>query len=106
VRQDPLPITTLSATLALAGLRAGPPDVRETIAERERLAAALRELGFTPLPSHANFFYVPTDRARSLYERLLAQGLVVRPFDDAFRITVHEQDANDRLLDALEQADR
>jgi histidinol-phosphate aminotransferase len=106
VRQDPLPITTLSAALALAGLRAGQPDVRETIAERERLAAALRELGFAPLPSHANSVYVPTDRARSLYERLLVQGLVVRPFDDAFRITVHEQGANDRLLDALEQANR
>ena len=45
VRQDPLPITTLSAALALAALRAGPPDVSETLAERERLASRLRELG-------------------------------------------------------------
>jgi histidinol-phosphate aminotransferase len=106
VRQDPLPITTLSAALALAALRAGPPDVSETLAERERLAGALVELGLEPLPSHANFLYVPTERAAALYERLLRQGLVVRPFERAIRITVHEPPANDRLLNALEQADR
>lgn len=106
VRQDPLPITTLSAALALAALRAGPPDVSATIAERERLARALRELGFAPLPSDANFVFVPTDRAQALYEQLLALGLVVRPFAGAIRITVHEPAANDRLLDALEQANR
>jgi histidinol-phosphate/aromatic aminotransferase/cobyric acid decarboxylase-like protein len=106
VRQDPLPITTLSAALALAALRAGPPDVSETIAERERMARALGELGFAPLPSHANFVYVPTERAHALYERMLAKGLVIRPFDGAIRITVHEPAANDRLLDALEQANR
>jgi histidinol-phosphate aminotransferase len=106
VRQDPLPITTLSAALALAALRAGPPDVSETIAERERMARGLGELGLEPLPSHANFVYVPTENAQRLYERLLAQGLVIRPFDRAIRITVHEPTANDRLLDALEQANR
>ena len=106
VRQDPLPITTLSAALALAALRAGPPDVSETVAERRRLARALAEIGLAPLPSHANFVYVPTENASVLYERLLAQGLVVRPFDAAIRITVHLPAANDRLLDALEQANR
>ena len=58
------------------------------------------------MPSHANFVYVPTENASVLYERLLAQGLVVRPFDGAIRITVHLPAANDRLLDALEQANR
>jgi histidinol-phosphate aminotransferase len=106
VRQDPLPITTLSAALALAALRAGPPDVSETIAERERMAGALEQLGLPPLPSYANFVYVPTENAGALYERLLAKGLVVRPFDGAIRVTVHEPAANDRLLDALEQANR
>src|SRR5918994_1518472 len=102
VRQDPLPLTTLSAALALAALRAGPPDVSETLAERERLAARLRELGLEPLESHANFVYVPMEAANETYERLLRLGLVVRSFDDAIRITVHTAEANDRLLDALE----
>jgi histidinol-phosphate aminotransferase len=106
VRQDPLPLTTLSAALALAALRAGPPDVAPTIAERERLAVGLRALGLEPLPSHANFLYVPIDSAQETYERLLRDGLVVRPFEGAIRITVHRRDANERLLAALEQAYR
>ena len=101
VRQDPLPITTLSAALALAALRAGPPDVAPTIAEREWLDGRLRELGLEPLPSHANFLYVPMPGARGSYDRLLRRGLVVRPSDDAIRITVHTRDANERLLEAL-----
>ena len=105
MRRDPLPITTLSAALALAALRAGPPDVSETIAERERLAVRSRELGLAPLPSHANFVYVPTENA-SRYERLLAQG------SSCVRSTTRSASpctlpaANDRLLDALEQANR
>jgi histidinol-phosphate aminotransferase len=106
VRQDPLPVTTLSAALALAALRAGPPDVRPTIVERERLASRLRELGLEPLASHTNFVYVPTQAAGETYERLVRRGLVVRPFDEAIRITVHAPQANDRLLTALEQPDR
>jgi len=105
VRQDPLPVASLSAALALAAVRAGPPDVSQTIEERERLGAALRELGYDPYRSRANFLYVPTPRAEELYDRLLRRGLVVRPFDAALRITVHTRAANERLLDALEQAD-
>jgi histidinol-phosphate aminotransferase len=105
VRQDPLPITSMSAALALAALGAGPPDVGPTIAEREWLASRLRELGLEALPSHANFLYVPMPRARETYERLLRRGLVVRPSKDAIRITVHSREANERLLAALEQAD-
>ena len=55
--------------------------------------------------SHTNFVYVPMQQAHETYQRLLHRGLVVRPFDDAIRITVHAPHANDRLLDALEQAD-
>jgi histidinol-phosphate aminotransferase len=77
--------------------------VDETIVERERLATLLRELELAPLPSHTNFVYVPIENAQELYERLLRQGLVVRPFGDAIRITVHTPEANERLLAALEQ---
>jgi histidinol-phosphate aminotransferase len=100
-RQDPAPLSTLSAALALAGLEAGPPDVSATIAERERLAAALRGLGFEPLPSFTNFVLVPDERAQELYEALLDRGLAVRPSPGALRITVHRPEANDRLLEVL-----
>jgi histidinol-phosphate aminotransferase len=53
-RQQPAPISTLGAALALAGLAAGPPDVSATIAERERLSDGLRAIGFEPLPSYTN----------------------------------------------------
>ena len=100
-RQAPAPLSTLSAALALAGLEAGPPDVSETIAERERLAEELRSIGFAPLPSFTNFVLVPHERAQEIYEALLGQGLAVRPSPGAFRITVHRPDADDRLLEAL-----
>jgi histidinol-phosphate aminotransferase len=100
-RQDPAPLSTLSAALALAGLEAGPPDVSATIAERERLAGALRGLGLEPLPSFTNFVLVPDERAQELYEALLDRGFAVRPSPGALRITVHRPEANDRLLEAL-----
>ena len=105
VRQNPLPLTTLSAALALAALR-DPPDVRAQLEERERIAARLRELGYDPLPSHANFLYVPVADAQETYERLLRRALVVRPFEAAIRVTVHAPAANERLLDALGPATR
>jgi len=100
-RQQPAPISTLGAALALAGLAAGPPDVSATIAERERLSEGLRAIGFEPLPSYTNFVLVPHARAQELYEALLRQGLAVRPSPGAIRITVHRPDADDTLLDAL-----
>jgi histidinol-phosphate aminotransferase len=100
-RQEPAPVSTLSAALALAGLEAGPPDVSATIAERERLAAALGALGLEPLPSSTNFLLVPHERASELYDALLRRGLVVRQSPGAIRITVHRPDADDRLLAAL-----
>src|SRR5581483_10580015 len=84
------PVTSLSAALAVAAL-ASPPDVAPVVEERERLARALRGLGLAPLPSQANFLFVPLDRARETAERLLRQGLVVRAYDDGIRITVRDR---------------
>jgi histidinol-phosphate aminotransferase len=100
-RQQPAPLSTISAALALAGLEAGPPDVAATIAERERLAGLLRGIGLEPLPSWTNFLLVPHPDAQRLYESLLARGLAVRSSPGAIRITVHRPEANDRLVDAL-----
>jgi histidinol-phosphate aminotransferase len=100
-RQEPAPVSTISAALALAALQAGKPDVSTTIAERERLATGLGSIGLEPLPSYTNFVLVPHDRAQELYDALLAQGLAVRPSPGAIRITVHRPEADDRLLEAL-----
>lgn len=102
-RQDPAPISTLSAALALAVL-ADPPDVRPLLEERERLAERLRGLGLEPLPSAANFLYVPLGRAPEVSELLLREGMVVRDYPEAIRVTVLDRVANERLVDALQRA--
>ena len=100
-RQHPAPLSTLSAALALAGL-AAPPDVTPILEERERMAGELRTLGFEPLPSDANFLYVPVDDPQAEYDRLLQRGLAVRPVGGGIRITIRTQPDDDRLLGALQ----
>jgi histidinol-phosphate aminotransferase len=100
-RQHPAPLSTLSAALALAGL-AAPPDVTAILEERERVAERLRELGFEPPPSHANFLYMPVDDPQVTYDRLLAQGLAVRPVRGGIRITIRTQQDDERLLHAIQ----
>jgi histidinol-phosphate aminotransferase len=100
-RQHPAPLSTLSAALALAGL-AAPPDVSPILEERERMAERVRELGFEPRESHANFLYVPVDDPQADYDRLLAKGLAVRPVRGGIRITIRTQQDDDRLLQRLQ----
>jgi len=99
-RQPPAQVSTLSVALALAAL-AAPPDVAPVVEERERLADELRMRGYAPLPSRANFVYVPVDDPRDVADRLLAAGCVVRVFEDAIRISVRDREDDDLLLAAL-----
>jgi imidazoleglycerol phosphate dehydratase HisB len=83
---------------------AHPPDVTPDLDERERVASALRALGLEPLPSRANFVFVPVDGAAELAATLLRQGLAVRPFIDGIRVSVRDREDDDVLLEALAQA--
>jgi len=100
-RQHPAPLSTLSAALALAGL-AAPPDVTPILEERERMSERLRELGFEPRESHANFLYVPVDEPQAEYDRLLQHGFAVRPVRGGIRITIRTQQDDERLLQHLQ----
>ena len=100
-RQAPQPISGISAALALAALAAGPPDVSEQVDERERCAGALAEIGLAPLPSWANFLFVPMEDSDGIGAALLREGLVVRVFPDGIRFSVRDREDDDRLLDAL-----
>jgi imidazoleglycerol-phosphate dehydratase / histidinol-phosphatase len=100
MRQSPAPVSTLSVALALAAL-ASPPDPAPVIEERERLARELRGLGYEPLPSRANFVYVPLDDSADVAARLLLAGCVVRVFDHGVRISVRDREDDDALLAAL-----
>ncbi|HEY6052672.1 MAG TPA: histidinol-phosphate transaminase, partial [Gaiellaceae bacterium] len=99
-RQAPLPVTGISADLALAAL-ASPPDVSAQVEERERLAAAVRALGLEPLPSRANFLFVPVDEPEAVGEALLRSGLVVRIFRDGIRFSIRDREDDDLLVEAL-----
>jgi len=99
-RQAPAPVSGPSVALALAAL-AAPPDVAPVIDERERVASALRALGLDPASSHANFLYVPVDDGVTLADSLLRQGLVVRAYPTAIRVSVLDREDDDLLVETL-----
>jgi imidazoleglycerol phosphate dehydratase HisB len=99
-RQSPLPISTLSAALALAAL-AEPPDVEPVVAELERLAAALRALELEPLASRTNFVFLPLEDPAGVAQGLLRSGIVVRAFPDGIRFNVRDAADDDLLLETL-----
>jgi imidazoleglycerol-phosphate dehydratase len=99
-RQAPAPVSSLAAELAIAAL-AAKPDPRPEIEERERLASALRALGFESLESHTNFLYVPVEDGLALGDALIRRGLVVRAYPEAIRMSVRDQADDDVLVEAL-----
>jgi histidinol-phosphate aminotransferase len=100
-RRAPAPVATPSARIAAAALREPVLDVESEVAERERMRDALLAAGFPCPPSAANFVYVPVDDAAAAADRLETQGLVVRRYPEAIRITPRLPAENDRLLAAL-----
>ena len=80
--------------------------VQATIAERERVAAALGRMGVRFTPSQANFILVAPDAGDGIHERLLAAGVIVR--DGAalgcpgeLRVSLGTPTENDAFLAAL-----
>jgi histidinol-phosphate aminotransferase len=100
-RRSPAPVSTPAARIAAAALRDPVLDVEVEVAERERVRRALLAVGFDCPPSAANFVYVPVAEAPALADRLEKEGLVVRRYPDAIRITLRLPAENDRLLAAL-----
>lgn len=76
--------------------------------ERERVTAELVQLGWSVLPSRANFLLAraPDGRGREAYLGLKAQGILVRYFDrpgltDKIRITIGQSHENNALLGGI-----
>jgi len=84
-------------------------NVAKVRATRERLRAALLELGFDVPPSQSNFLLARWDgtpSARAVFETLRERNILVRYFntrrlENALRITVGTDDECDALLAAL-----
>lgn len=100
-RRAPGPIAAPSARIAAAALREPRLDVEAEVAERERMRLGLLAAGFDCPEVHANFVYVRVPDGLALGDELEAQGLVVRRWQDAVRITVRRPAENDLLLSAL-----
>lgn len=96
--RGPYTVSALGERLALAALERDVTWIRarvaETVERREEFATQLREDGFAPLPSAANFVLVPVREAAAAHVTLRARGILVRAFSqlpgigDALRITI------------------
>jgi histidinol-phosphate aminotransferase len=82
--------------------------VPAVIAERERIADALRRIGDVRVyHSGANFLMFRWARAGALVDALSARGIVIRDFrhlpgcEDCVRVTVGNPDENDEFLDVV-----
>jgi histidinol-phosphate aminotransferase len=78
------------------------------LATRVRLTAGMRELGFTTIDSQANFVWNPHPKVpvKPLYERLKAQGVLVRYMDyrgwgDGLRISIGTDEQIETCLTLL-----
>lgn len=89
------------ASLQPAGLEHMRSTVATSVAERDRMASALRAMGYDVPDSQANFVWITT--ADDLAGYLDSHGLTVRPFPgEGVRISVGPAAANDRVLEVLE----
>jgi histidinol-phosphate aminotransferase len=84
---------------------------RKIVANRAKLTAAMRELGFSGPESHANFVWNEHSEqpARPLYERLKAERILVRYMEypgwgEGLRVSVGNDDQIDALLSVLKSA--
>jgi histidinol-phosphate aminotransferase len=100
-RRDPASVAGPAARIAAAALREPRLDVEQTIEERERMRAALIAAGYDTPTSAANFVLIRLAGATELADRLESEGLVVRRYPEAIRITVRLPAENDKILAAL-----
>jgi len=78
----PYHLSALTQAAAVAALSHAPAMlamVDDIKAQRDRMIAALPELGYTPLPSAANFvLFGSVGDPHAVFERLLEQGILIR----------------------------
>lgn len=82
-------------------------NCKKIIATRDRVSAALKDLGFSVLPSKANFIFAkPEKEAEKMYLTLKEQGVLVRYFNSPringfLRITIGTDAEMDTFLDKV-----
>lgn len=104
----PFGVNLIAQAAAIASLEAKDElDVRvkEIVAERERVLAALAEAGWQMTPSQANFVWFPLgERTADFVAACTEAGLSVRPYgSEGVRVTIGETEANDRLIEVARE---
>jgi histidinol-phosphate aminotransferase len=100
----PFGVNSLAQVAARASLDATDElevRVKELVAERDRVVAALREQGWDVPDQEANFVWFDLGEDTSAFAAACDEaGLTVRPYGtDGVRATVAEREANDRLVE-------
>lgn len=108
---NPYNVNRMTARAGIAALRDNEyymNNCRIIEANRERVSSELEELGFTVIPSRANFVFACSDRigGKELYLALREKGILVRHFDkerirDYCRITVGTAEQMEALICAV-----
>jgi histidinol-phosphate aminotransferase len=103
--QVPFSVSGLAQAAAIAALGETEEVARRaklTVAERERVRAALLDAGFEVPPSQANFVWLPLGkRAADFAATCLEDNVVVRPFaGEGVRVTIGTEAENAQLLTA------
>jgi histidinol-phosphate aminotransferase len=107
--REPFNTNTLAQAAALAAL--GDAEhveySRKVNGEgKEYLYRELEGMGMEYVPTEANFIFLPLKtNSEELYEKLLRQGVIVRPMGPgAIRVTIGLPDENGRFIEALKKA--
>jgi histidinol-phosphate aminotransferase len=100
----PFGVSTIAEEAAIASLEAEDElldRVRQLVAERARVWAALRDQGWTVHRTEANFVWLRLgDDSGAFAAACEEAGITVRPFaGEGVRITVAEREANDRVIE-------
>ena len=96
-----------AAAAALADQEHVSRSVQGILQEREIVRRGLEQAGYVVAPSHTNFLFFDSDEpAVSLAERLLARGVIVKPWRDPgyerfVRVSIGSRADNEQFLAAL-----
>ena len=101
-------ISVIAATAAILDQDHAKRGWDHVRAERQRVSSELTQLGWTVLPSQANFILatVPNGQGREAYLGLKEQGILVRYFNlpgltDKIRVTIGTSQENNALLGGI-----
>ncbi len=104
-------VSEAAAVLALENRRLRDTNVARIVAERDRVAAAMRSIARVEVfPSAANFIaFRPERNAKSIFDALFTRGLLIRDISayhglaNCLRVSIGMREENDRFLEALKE---